>query len=745
MRVGGVFADGLPGEYLLSNQWRNLFAYYSPLDNPAFMTQRNYTSLRGVVCIAPDEVAQLWETGVVVPIGLYQSVGLSWIAENGHEISDGSFVGGEYVASDGTRRNHNSLFLGSYAINPWRGLSVGGNAAVFHQSGFGDPSQSIGIDAGAAYRLLRHPLLGFHLVGVTAQNLFTQKTSDLLERNNAAQLKMTSHSTWLENRVTLDCQVDITDILAASSDFAEDAASTEWDLTGQAGAWILRLFQINAYFGLGDDNLEFWGLAVGMNAPSVNAGRDFSVIYQFRDERSSDLRASHSLYVRADVGLHREEAYARRMARRLGLSPNDLYNKAMHLYHEKNFWDAYLLFARILAEYPDFFKNDWVNFYMGACVEGMDMREGALERYQRTVEEYPASETEPYAKLGMMRVHYRNDDREEVASRFRELIMPSVPDSLKFHAMYLMGQVHMRNKDFVQAIQFLGAVPELHPDYAFAQHTMAVAYIRLNNDVGKTKLHLENCAVSTPRSPAHQEIINRTFLLFGYLFYEESALAKAVTALRKIPRESYYYEDAQLGLGWAGIRAAQWADCSEAGERLVDATDKEVLRAEGLLLQGCGKMMQGEYGEATELLNSSLEVLTRHMEARRDSAELKRNRYFNDRITYNTVFEALAVLGVKGESETKQAMSDSLHRRQKEVKGAIDDYLVFSDEHERRSFFGRNAEALKADIEYVLATAQRRKEEAASGGVVDKQLRKSREIDEEIEELKQELEELPEK
>ena len=38
--------------------------------------------------------------------------------------------------------------------------------------------------------------------------------------------------------------------------------------------------------------------------------------------------------------------------------------------------------------------------------------------------------------------------------------------------------------------------------------------------------------------------------MLGYIFYEDNALSKAVSALRMVPSQSNYYEDALLGLGW---------------------------------------------------------------------------------------------------------------------------------------------------------------------------------------------------
>ncbi len=83
--VGQVFlagAQGLPGENLVTQRWRDLFSNYSPLSNPAFLTQENYLTPRGAFTPQLQGNSQLWEIGLTLPIGLYQSAGISWIAEN---------------------------------------------------------------------------------------------------------------------------------------------------------------------------------------------------------------------------------------------------------------------------------------------------------------------------------------------------------------------------------------------------------------------------------------------------------------------------------------------------------------------------------------------------------------------------------------------------------------------------------------------------------------------------------------
>ena len=45
-----------------------------------------------------------------------------------------------------------------------------------------------------------------------------------------------------------------------------------------------------------------------------------------------------------------------------------------------------------------------------------------------------------------------------------------------------------------------------------------------------------------------------------------------------VPEESYYFEDAQLGLGWLAVKARQWKDCITTGEKLVSRSKKTIIK-----------------------------------------------------------------------------------------------------------------------------------------------------------------------
>jgi hypothetical protein len=87
----------------------------------------------------------------------------------------------------------------------------------------------MGADLGLSYRLLLHPILGFHLVGLNIQNPF----SFLSTGNNTAYTSNTRayyHTALLGNKIELDLQCDVTDFLTKAEAFATGSKFVEWNV-----------------------------------------------------------------------------------------------------------------------------------------------------------------------------------------------------------------------------------------------------------------------------------------------------------------------------------------------------------------------------------------------------------------------------------------------------------------------------------------------------------------------------------
>ncbi len=749
-----VLADGLPGEFLLTQRWRSIHTPYSSVSNPAFIAEENYISARLAVAPVLEGQFYLWDFGVNVPLSLHHTASVSML------LGDDGFVHDDIADENGRltenlenaiRYSNTNVFISfGYAWHIWRQFVVGANLNFAYQSNFGDPLQGTGIDLGATYRLLNHPVIGEHILGLATQNLIAPSMGNSWvpkwgnEAEYARNLRLSWNSNYWENRIENYMDLDIKDFIVNAKTFESNVSylkKLEWDLNWRVGFWAMRMFKSYLMFGFDEDVLDYWGLALGINVPSFNVGRDLSAFYQYNIMTEENSEAtSHTFYVKADIGKHREEVYARRMARLASLSPNELYNRARKLYSEKKYWSAFFVFSRIAVEFPDFFKNDWVNLFRADCQEQMDMRDQAVVNYIKTKDQHPLSSVVPYADLGLMRIYYRNKDFASASNQFVELNKPSVPDSLRFHGAYLMGQINLQNGEYRKAIHAFSVVPDSHPDYIHAQHATAVGHALLDSDVQEIITALENVISTQAKTSEAEEIVYRSYLFLGYLFYEESALSKAVVALRMIPDDSYYAEDALLGKAWTAIKARQWSDCIATGEQLEKTTDKEILKCEGMLVQAYGHILQKNYQKAHGILKDAYALSAGLSMPPLDSLNMKRLQYDNHRLEFSQMSDRVEDFSTVGSTSHLVKVLDSLKTLHGDYLQKFDKHYEYESNFTRTSFFSRGIDQVREDVEYALATVQKIMGQDVEG--TQKLDEEAQDLDMEIERLRREMQEM---
>ena len=733
---------GLPAQYLSSNQWHNLFSIHTPLANPAFMTEENYPTVRGVVSLSQNDISNLWELGYTLPLGLFQAAGVSVVAENGKSVENESFgSNGTDFTSVSNTSNSNVLAVLSYAANVWKPLSLGINLKILHQTNFGNPVNNISGDIGISYRVLTDPLLGNHIVGLMYQNPASYVKDDHLTQ----QLKVVYQSTYLEKLFSAYCQFDIMDIMTNATSL------NRVNFQCQVGYYPLHLFEIKPYLGVSRKSLDFWGCGLGMKITRLNNGRDLGFTYQYRNDVPNGLTSAHSIYVRCDLGEHREEVHAIKMKEQLKFLPGILYNQAMTLFYKKEYWEAYQLFARIFSEFPEFFKNDKVSYYMGECLEDLNMHTVAANNYEETKALFATGEVFPLAQLGVMRTCYRQQKFEDLARQYQQIVQQSdpnlkMPDSLLNHAHYLMGQALMKQKRYKNGIEVFSKVSDTHPDYPFAQHSMALAHTLLDHSPSLAEACLVNSVINQPKTNAEQELGNRSFLLAGYLFYSQDSLGKAVCVLRMVSMESMYYAEAQLGLGWSAIRARQWNDCKQYGQKLATLrTADPLLQIEGLLLKGYAHLFIKEYNEATAVLDEAHRRMVDYETVSADSLAIENEADVFNRIHYDSLATQLVSMSRNVDGPATYSNSiDELHKTQMHIKDKLDSHVNFIDGYNRHAFFGRNAAKLKEDIEYALARASLLKNGKGSQREVEKSQKEQDKVQAQIDKTKAELQKLQE-
>ena len=220
------------------------------------------------------------------------------------------------------------------------------------------------------------------------------------------------------------------------------------------------------------------------------------------------------------------------------------------------------------------------------------------------------------------------------------------------------------------------------------------------------------------------------------------ALSKAVTALRNVPKSSYYYGDAMLGLAWTALRARQWSDCVTTGDALESSASQEPLKCDGMLIAGYAEIMQKNYDKAYSILKDANDRAQKLKPPKPDTLEAERGKYRTTRKDYADLSKSIDKISEELHSSLVLQKIDSMHKDQIGEKKGLDDYYKFVDEFGRTKFFARNNDQIKSDIEYALAISQKISHQTSKGANQDQAKEKSNEIDQEIDKLKKEMDKL---
>jgi tetratricopeptide (TPR) repeat protein len=645
---------------------------------------------------------------------------------SGASIENGTtFDNNGNVVYTGKMSDRNNVGIIAYAINPFKGLSIGLNCQYVYNRTFGNKLQGYGGDVSLAYKFPEHEKLGRHLLGVSSHNLILKGETDY-----SSAVTLSWYAYLLQNQ--LESQVDFStrDIRADEKYFDDGSEKAyDFDVSYKLGVRLFNAVKVSGHIGM-----KYFGFSGGVQIPTAEDVRDVSLLYQFILPWGGAYPA-HSFMAGAEFGQPRKEVVEKKVKHRASLIPSDLYNKAMQLYSEGKYWDAYWVFSKILVEYPDFIKDDWVSVYSGRCLEMLDIRVASHTQYQKAAIKYSKSKAVHYANSGMMNIYYRNDDASNVEAMHSELVKAGVPDSLRNHAHYLLGETYFKGKEYDKAIEMLSKVQSEHVDYLFARHTMAVAEIMKDN-FDKALVYLKECLSKNSKTPQEEEMIYRTFLFTGYVFYEEKEYPNALASLSMIPKKSLYYEDALLGMGWVALRTQQYEDCIGGAKDLQALTRWIANFGEGALLEGYVNLLRKNYDAAVQILGSASTRMASASAPSQDEFNQKTEVYQGVRSNYEALGKTVETYGMEKQTTEIIEKIDSLALDQKEMQTKIDDHFKYVDDFNRESFFARNLETVREDIDYAYARASKMAALKNSMMEQEKTDKKAQDIDNEIEKLK---------
>jgi hypothetical protein len=315
-----VPGDGLPGEFLLSSRWRDLMWYNSPLNNPAYLSEVNYMTLRAAISPVLQGVYTLSEVGFTEPILLKQSAGVTLVTENDGTVQTSRFdeTANRLVTSGSSISNKNYFGILSYSLIPWQRVSTGVNITVAHQTNFGQAQTGMGLDLGVAWRILAPSDIQNNLIGLSTINLIAPAVgSD--KGSYSRDLKASWVADFCKKSLETGVDIDLRDFWArvedfkASGDLKAAAKDLEWGITGRAGYWIMNTFGVFGQLGFDERALEYWGLAAGIRKPlSKNLGT-VTALYQYNIKTEGELASSHTFYLLWSFGKNRKDLWKKQI------------------------------------------------------------------------------------------------------------------------------------------------------------------------------------------------------------------------------------------------------------------------------------------------------------------------------------------------------------------------------------------------------------------------------------------------
>ena len=439
-----------------------------------------------------------------------------------------------------------------------------------------------------------------------------------------------------------------------------------------------------------------------------------------------------------DFGPTREQRESKRMYDLLILAPMDAYNEAMRLYLAEKYWEAAFAFGKVMSLYPSFYLNDKAAFYMGNCYRFLQMNGIAREVYKSALEEYTTSDMRPKYLYGLENIDYREGKYPEALQNHAFITNLYAESEIRPDADYLAGEIHFLRKNYSMAGKLLGRLKPGDPSYLYAQYTLAIINIE-NRKVEAAIGNLKHIIDDTTQEAASQLLQDAANTKLGHLYFEQVELRNAMEAYKRVPEGSSYGDEALLGRAWSWIKVNQPKMSNQTIDRLIASHSESPLIPEAYLVKGYGMMLQKSYRDAMSLLERCLELLKGSYVTDADLGAKERS--FRK---YEQGFEPTAQKILKN---AQRKPTDRTVGERGSLRGEFDkfakesrdffNYQLLAKSHKR--FFMRKEE-VKQDAEYALAKATNMLETRKQSEVLQKSKKEERNIDEEIDRLKQQLE-----
>lgn len=655
---------GLSNEIYLARQWRDLETSHSALVNPSFAAYHDWITVSSAFSITQLNRFFLTNIEAIVPLTTFasksQTVGVGYVGYNSGEFDRTSWKLGRIIKQEDANQYSEHYGTISYALRPIPILAVGANVNIGYQSNFDNPVIDASFDLGASLKL-KSLFLGNYILGLSLLNPARVSRFEIPLYNPDVGL-----SFFFEReikKIVIDGGLE----LNYRSFWGENYGSKRFDVSGRLGTRLNDFLHL--YLQAGN---QYAGFSVKFNTftnklPKImnNASAAMQVLFT-----REQFRPSNTVYFVGQFGNNRNfiagDAY-------------DLYQKAQTRMSEKKYWDAYAYFSLLEKEYPDFSKNDEVRLRSAICLEKLYMYDKSIEKYNQTKKLYIDDNYEDERKivggadLGLLRIFRQHADSQKVLDQFNLLKKSQAYDSLKEHGWYELGQFYMDKEDWFSAIDALNNIQFEHPDYPFAQYSIAICKTALEKPL-RDLIPIFNEVLSfDAKTPEQWEINYKANYALGCIYYEMNKYKEAQGYLAEIPASSAIYYDALVVLGWARFKSRLWNDCRKVAEVMQNCNIPDV-QAEGYILEGYA------------LLNDSTMIQNRSKTLPRSVQQIEKANEVLPTLNYFLNLDK-AEIDVKIDSIVK------------EVSSLINKYHNDLDSNSERQFIIKSMDNLRGQIE----------------------------------------------
>ncbi len=162
------------------------------------------------------------------------------------------------------------------------------------------------------------------------------------------------------------------------------------------------------------------------------------------------------------------------------------------------------------------------------------------------------------------------------------------------------------------------------------------------------------------------------------------------------------------------------------------------MKAEAVLLQAYGNILEKQYANALTKIESIVDKVQSYEMVNEDSLAAAKLQYDSERVSYSYLGDLVVNTARRGKV-VEQQLVDSLHNDQIKRKEKISKFLKHSDDTRRTMFFERSFDMVKDELNYVYATVQKILNSATYKKENQKIINKDKEIYDEIQKLRDEM------